>query len=184
MRVSAIAAMGQNRIIGHNNDLAWELPDDFQYFKDTTMGYPILMGRKTFQALGRPLPRRENIVITRHGELPHTEGIVVCYHLEEGLAKAKALALETWGVKEIFVIGGGEIYRQAMPWTNRLHLTFIDGRFEGDTTFPEVDFSQWELVEERRHPADERHAYSFRFTVWDRLVPARPLPDLPVAPQG
>lgn len=171
MRINSIAAMDRNRVIGLNNDLAWSLPDDFQYFKNKTLGHPIIMGRNTFEALGRPLPKRENIVISRREALP-IRGANVVHSLEEALAWVQKME-----VAEAFVIGGGQIYAQSMPWVDRLYLTFIDGTFEGDTYFPQVDYSQWKLIHEAHHPVDERHAYPFRYTVWDRKGNRRPLPD-------
>mgnify|MGYP006421011329 CR=1 FL=1 len=171
MRINSIAALDKNRVIGLNNDLAWSLPDDFQYFKNKTLGHPIIMGKNTYLALGKPLPRRRNIIIS-HQKDYQVEGAEVVGGLEEALALVTGL-----GVDDAFVIGGGQIYAQSLPWVDRLYLTFIDGEFEGDTYFPELDYTQWRLIHEEHHPVDERHAYPFRYTVWDRIAPRRPLPE-------
>lgn len=139
--VAAIAAMSKNFAIGKDNQLLWHIPDDFRHFKETTMGKPVIMGRKTYESLGKPLPGRTNIVITSKPE--QIEGdVVVTGNLEEALAKGKEVAAQS-GVDEIFIIGGGQIYEAALPQTERIYLTVIDQIYEGDTFFPRIDPAEW-----------------------------------------
>ncbi len=158
MNISIIVAAARNGAIGLENELLWHLPDDFRRFKKMTSGHPVVMGRKTFESLGRPLPRRSNIVISRHPDFS-PEGAVRVDSLEAALA----LAEEAPGSGEIFVIGGGEIYRQAFPLVSRIYLTEVHAELEGDTYFEIPDPSQWEVVRRELHPADERHLYSFEY---------------------
>ncbi|WP_234735239.1 dihydrofolate reductase [Tellurirhabdus bombi] len=167
MTLSLIAAVADNGVIGKDNDLVWKLPDDFKFFKQTTSGHPILMGRKTFEALGKPLPNRTNIVITRNTGFQAAGCIVV-----DSLEKAVEEGQKT-GAEEIFVIGGAEIYRQALPIADLLYLTDVKGTFEGDTYFPEYDAirsetSVWKERSRVPHTADERHAVAFDFVIWER----------------
>ncbi len=136
--ISAIAAIGANRVLGKNNELLWRVPADLKRFKALTMGHPIVMGRKTFDSIGRALPGRTSIVITRDIAWQH-EGVVVVNSVEEAIAKAKELDAE-----EAFVIGGAQIYQQALPYINRLYLTLIDDIKEGDAMFPayETEFTK------------------------------------------
>jgi dihydrofolate reductase len=155
MKLSVIVAMAANRVIGHENRLPWHLPADLQHFKQITMGKPILMGRKTYESIGRPLPGRTNIVITRDKNYV-AEGCVVVHSMEEAL-KAAADS------EEVMVIGGAEFYRQALPYAVTLYLTIVEGDFEGDAFFPELDDKQWHEVERTDYQPDEKnpHAYSF-----------------------
>lgn len=155
-RISLIAAMTDRRIIGHDGGMPWHLPDDLRHFKALTMGKPVLMGRKTFESIGRPLPGRRNIVISRKG-VPDMAGIEVAGSLEEALARA-----DDGTTEEIMVIGGGEIYRLALPRAERIYLTHIEIDAPGDTVFPEIDPRIWHEVARVSHPArDGRPAYSF-----------------------
>lgn len=139
--IAAIAAMSKNRVIGRDNALPWHIPEDFKYFKRTTFGKPVIMGRKTYESLGQPLPGRINIVISRN---PDTiEGDVFAVDtLEKAIERATAIATAE-SVEEIFIIGGGQIYEAALPQTDRLYLTVIDETFEGDAHFPEFNQSDW-----------------------------------------
>jgi len=134
-RVNIVAALGKDRVIGKDNQLLWHIPEDLKRFKLLTLGHPVIMGRKTLESiiagLGKPLPGRTNIVVTRDPEWKY-EGVVVCHSLEEALGKAQEIDQE-----EIFIGGGAEIYTQSLPFTNRLYLTLIEGDHEGDTFFPE-----------------------------------------------
>ena len=161
MLISLIAAVAENGVIGRDNELVWRLPDDFNYFKQTTTGHPIIMGRKTFESLGKPLPNRVNILITRNPDFA-PEGTTVTKSLDEALEKA----LHTQS-PEAFVIGGAEIYRQALPKADRLYLTEVKATFKGDTYFPDYNRADWHEVSRRHHPADERHAVAFDFVVWE-----------------
>lgn len=147
IRVSAIVAMSRNRAIGKNNQLLWNIPEEFRYFKTTTMGKPVIMGRKTYESLGRPLPGRANIVISRNPD--SIEGDVFAVDtLEKALARATAIA-EKDGIDEVFIIGGAEIYKAGMPVTDRLYLTVIDRDYDGDTFFPEFDPADWTEISAR-----------------------------------
>ena len=160
-RVSLIAALAENRTIGRAGGLPWHLPDDLKHFKRLTVDHTIIMGRKTYQEVNRPLPGRRNVVISRDSTF-RPEGVTVVSTLEEALALG---ATE----EEMFVIGGGEIYRLALPYADRLYLTIVHASVEGDTTFPRLDEGAWILEEELHHPADERHPMSFTFRTYVRL---------------
>lgn len=169
MTVSLIAAVAQNGIIGRNNangkpDLPWHLPDDFQFFKATTSGHPIIMGRKSLDALGKPLPKRTNIVVTRNQDF-QMPGVTIVHTLNEALTEARKLE-----DSEIFVIGGAEVYAMALPIANRLYITEIERSYEGDTHFPAFDKTEWREVSRRHHPADERHETAFDFVVYERAT--------------
>ena len=149
--ISLIWAMARNRVIGNAGRLPWDLPDEMAHFKRSTFDRPVIMGRRTFQTMGRPLPGRHNIVPSRSGIEAY--GATVTSTLDGALAAA--------GDGECFVIGGAEPYAEALPRAHRLIATFIDAEIDGDTRFPEFDLGAWRLVERTRHPADERHAYPF-----------------------
>ncbi|MYE23257.1 MAG: dihydrofolate reductase [Gammaproteobacteria bacterium] len=162
MIVSAIWAMTRNRVIGKDGDLPWRLPDDQRFFRRTTLGKPVIMGRKTFDEIGRPLPKRRNIVLSRRGV--RCEGVEVVRDLDSALALAASDAPE-----EAFIIGGAEIYALALPRTDRLYMTLIDAELEGDTWFPDFELAQWREVKRTEHPADERHAWPFSIHVMERV---------------
>lgn len=162
MIVSLIVAVAENGVIGKDNQLPWHLPNDLKYFKNQTWGLPILMGRKTFDSIGKPLPGRQSIVITRSQDWQH-EGVEVVHSVEEAVQKA-----ETLGAKEIFVIGGAEIFATALPQANRIYRTRIHHSFEGDVFLPELNESEWQLVRSRYCTADEKNAYAHSFEVWER----------------
>ncbi|WNG29891.1 dihydrofolate reductase [Cystobacter fuscus] len=158
MRLSAIVAMASNRCIGRDNTLPWRLPADLQRFKRLTLGHTLLMGRKTYESIGRPLPGRTMLVVTRqHGWAP--EGIEVAHSLEEALARARG--------DEVFLAGGAQLYEQAMDRVRRLYLTRIDREYEGDTFFPDVDLSAWRLTAEESHPATDTTP-PFAFLTYER----------------
>lgn len=162
MTLSIIVAASENNVIGINNHLPWHLPVDMKYFKDMTMGKPIVMGRKSFEELGRVLPGRPNIMITRQKDYT-AEGLYAVPSLEAGIEKAK-----TFGTEEIFITGGGEIFKMALPIIDRLYLTRVHAEVTGDTYFPEFDPRGWKLVKNERHEKDEKHAYALTFQVWER----------------
>ncbi len=155
MKLSLIAAMADNRVIGHENRLPWHLPADLQHFKAITLGKPVLMGRKTWESIGRPLPGRTNIVITRDtGYI--AEGCLVAHSLEEAVRAAGEAA-------EVMVIGGAQLYRQALPLADTLYLTLVHAEIQGDTRFPAWQPGEWRETARVDHEADDRnpHAYSF-----------------------
>jgi dihydrofolate reductase len=163
MRISAIAAMSKNRVIGKDNQLPWHLPADMKFFQRTTKGHHVIMGRKNYQSLGKPLSDRTNIVITRNPNFV-SSGCLVVHTLEEALALAHRA-----GEEEAFIIGGGEIYRLAMDYLDRIYLTTIDLVIHGDVSFPEFDQAQWHLVQEEYFQQDEKNAYAFVIQIFDRI---------------
>jgi dihydrofolate reductase len=161
MKISIIVAMAANRVIGHENRLPWHLPADLAHFKTITMGKPILMGRKTWESIGRPLPGRTSIVIT-HDSTYQADGCVVVHSIEAALEAAQ-------GHDEVMVIGGAELYRQVLPRADTLYLTRVEGDFEGDTLFPELDATGWNEVANESHTADERNPCPYRFITLERV---------------
>lgn len=154
--ISAIAAIAkESRIIGNKGQIPWHIPEDFVHFKSKTMGHPIIMGRKTFETFPKPLPGRTHIVITRDTEYKVPEGVFVCDSVE----KAIEIAKEKAGSEEIFIIGGGQIYKEALPFTNRLYLTLVDGDFEGDTFFP--DYAEFYKKVEENSTSNEKNSFTF-----------------------
>lgn len=163
MIISMIAAMGSNRVIGKDNDIPWHLPDDFKYFKDTTKGHHVIMGRKNWESLPpsfQPLPGRTNIVITRQQDY-RAEGATVVGTLDEALDIARKSEEQ-----EAFIIGGGEIYRMGLGLANRIYLTEINAAFDGQVTFPEFNKSTWKEVSRDHHPTDDRHQHAFDFVIY------------------
>jgi dihydrofolate reductase len=165
--ISLIVAMAQNGVIGRDNSLPWRLPEDLRRFRAFTLGKPILMGRKTFESLGRPLPERTNLVLTRDRSW-FAHGVIVVHSLEQALAQAGSSA-------ELVAIGGAEIYRLLLPLARRIYLTHVHADVPGDSTFPEFDPTQWADVECSSHPADDAHAYPLTFVTLER----RNAPEVP-----
>ena len=163
MILSLLVAAGENHVIGKNNQLPWHLPNDLKYFKNQTWGMPILMGRKTFESIGKPLLGRKSIVITRSNNWTYDE-VDVVHSIEEAIKKA-----EGYGVKEIFVIGGAEIFRTSFSTADRIYLTRIHHQFDGDAFFPELQEKEWNLVKQRFCKADEKNAFDHSFQVWERI---------------
>ena len=151
--IAIIAAMARNGVIGNANTLPWSLPADLQHFRELTWGKPIIMGRKTAESLGKALPGRENIVISRQTDLT-LPGMEIVHDLDEALAGHHG---------EVLVIGGAEIYRQAIPRAGIMYLTMLDAEFEGDTMFPAYVHDDWEQIDEACHPADQKNPYPYRF---------------------
>ncbi len=151
--------MSENRVIGRDGGLPWRLSADLRRFKRLTMGHHIIMGRKTFQAIGRLLPGRTSVVLTRRADF-HADGVVVAHDIEE----AKNLSA---GDDEVFVVGGGEIYRDALPSVDRIYMTLVHASIVGDTFFPEFRPVEWQMVEQTRHAADEKNEYEYSFLVYD-----------------
>ncbi|MCC7037944.1 MAG: dihydrofolate reductase [Alphaproteobacteria bacterium] len=166
MKVSLIAAVAENGVMGKGDWLPWEIKSEFQYFKKTTLGHPIIFGRKTLETLGGPLPKRENIVVTRDPNYT-TEGAVVKHTLEAAITHAKSTA-ERDGVEQVFVGGGAEIYALALPHADRLYLTEIHLKPDGDTVFPPFDRSQWVEVKREFHKAKEGESADYTITVLER----------------
>lgn len=164
--LSVIVAAARNGVIGRNNALPWHLPEDLRYFKRVTMGKPIVMGRKTWESIGRPLPGRTNIVITRRPDYA-AEGARVVGSLEEALSLAEDIALID-GTDELLVIGGAEIYRAALPLASRLYLTEVHADVPGDAYLPEVDWAQWREVSRESFAASETNPYDYSFVVYER----------------
>lgn len=162
MKLSLIVAASENNVIGRGNALPWRLPDDLAFFRRTTEGHPVILGRKNYESIGRPLPNRRNIVISRKPGLA-IAGCDVAGSFEEALALARSEETD-----EVFVIGGGEIYRQALPMADYIYLTRVHAEIEGDVVFPELAPEEWREVHREGHPADDRHAYPFTFLVYER----------------
>ncbi len=160
MLVSIIAAMDRNRLIGSNNQLPWHLPADLAHFKQVTMGKPIIMGRKTYESIGRPLPGRTNIVLTRSPDF-HAEGVVTANTLQQALDYASV-------EDEVMIIGGSSIYELALPGADRLYLTYVESDCEGDAWFPEFDIERWRIIASEQHAADEKNSSDYRFVTYDR----------------
>ena len=162
--ISSIVAIARNYVIGNAGGMAWHIAEDFKYFKRTTIGKPILMGRKSYVALGKPLPGRPNVVISRnHMDPINNDGPFFVKTIEDALNLCKQKAREL-GVDEIFITGGGQIYADTLPITERLYITVIDKDYEGDTYFPEFDWSEWKIVSEDKREGDP----SFTFYVLER----------------
>jgi dihydrofolate reductase len=154
--------MARNNVIGRDNALPWRLPEDLKHFKSVTMGKPVLMGRKTYESIGKPLPGRTNIVLTRDAAW-HADGVVVVHSIDEALRG-----------DEVAGIGGAEIFRLLMPLTARIHLTRIDADIDGDTFFPAIDYSQWVETDNRQFAADERNPHNMTFVTLNRVPATTP----------
>lgn len=160
MRISAVVAMAQNRVIGKNNQLPWRLPADLRYFKALTLGKPILMGRKTHEAIGRVLPGRRNIILTRNKAF-QVSGAKVIYSFEEVL---KGLKEED----ELMLIGGAQLFQALLPEIQKIYLTKVHAIVEGDSYFPELNPTEWQEIYCEDHPADHENEYAYSFSVWER----------------
>jgi len=166
MKLSLIVAQSKNRVIGNNNELPWRLPKDLQYFKRVTLGKPIIMGRKTYDSIGRPLPGRVNIVISSNQALV-IEGVTVVTSLQGALDLAKVVC-EEQEIDEVMVMGGAQVYRQALPLVDRLYITQVDAVIDGDAFFPEIDYSHYQQVDDEQHFADESNPYNYQFLTFDK----------------
>jgi dihydrofolate reductase len=163
MIISTIVAVGKNNAIGIDNDLPWHMPADLKFFKETTLGLNVLMGRKSFESVGRPLPGRTNIVVTRNKNFYHS-GVITVNSIEEGILYAQDNKQE-----ELFIIGGSNIYAQTQHLWNKLYLTKVDTVVENATAyFPEIDFTLWKHEWERKHIADEKNKFDFSFNLYTR----------------
>ncbi len=160
--ISLIVAMGENRLIGKDNQLPWHLPQDLAYFKRMTMNHKIVMGRKTYESIGRPLPGRENIILTRDHSYK-MDGCKVLHSIEEILELSKNTD------EKIFVIGGAEIFKEILPYSDRLYMTHIHHNFEGDTFFPQLKDTDWETVSVESGIKDMKNPYEFDFVVYQKI---------------
>ncbi|WP_449536640.1 dihydrofolate reductase [Ferdinandcohnia sp. Marseille-Q9671] len=160
--ISLLLAMDKNQLIGKDNDLPWRLPADLAYFKRVTMGHPIIMGRKTYDSIGRPLPGRENIIVTRD-KTYHAEGCKVIHSIEE------IVTLSENTEQELFVIGGAEIFKEILPYSDRLYITEIEEEFEGDTYFPAFDKADWKVISKEKGIKDEKNQYDYTFLVYEKV---------------
>lgn len=161
MNLTLIAAMSKNRIIGNNNELIWHLPADLKRFKSLTNGHHIIMGRKTYESLGRPLPNRTNIIITRQKDF-QAPGCLIVHSLEEAIQKSI-------GDEQPFIVGGAEIYKQALPYANKIELTIVDSEYDGDSSFPEIDAKKWEIVSKENYPSDEKNKHNMSFIQYRKI---------------
>ena len=165
MILSVIVAMAHNRVIGLNNQMPWHLPADLAWFKKNTLNKPVIMGRKTFESIGRPLPNRHNIVISRQIESSDNKISNVSWvkSIDEAISLAQAQQPD-----EVFIIGGGNIYQQVLPLIDRLYLTHIDAELQGDTYFPDYLPEQWQVIYQEDHQADEKNSYPYQFEILQR----------------
>ena len=160
--ISLVVAAAENNAIGKNNQLLWHLPNDLKFFKNITWAGVVIMGRTTFESVNKPLPGRTNIVITQQKDWT-AEGVIVASNFLDALEKAQAA-----GVKEFFVIGGGQIYLEAFSMAKKIYLTRVHAHLEGDVFFPAIDANQWKLMEKNECKSDEKHAYDYTFEIWER----------------
>ena len=163
MIVSLICAIAENGVIGGNNSLLWRLPKEMKSFVSLTTGHTVIMGRKTYQSVNRPLPNRVNVVVTRQQDF-QAEGCVIVHSLEEAIASA-----QDHGETEALVIGGEQIYREALQVSQKMYLTHIEGTFEGDIYFPQWNAEEWREVQRIVHEIDEKHAYRFSICTYERI---------------
>lgn len=168
VRVSMIAAVAENGVIGRENDMPWYIPSDLQFFKRTTLGKPLIMGRKQFESVGRPLPKRVNIVVSRQpGYQP--DGVIVINDFDAAIAHAKSIAVDD-GVDEVMIIGGGEIYRRGLVLADRLYITHVELQPEGDVYFPDIDPEIWDVVDTPLVAPSDKDEASYRNAVYARRV--------------
>ena len=161
MIITLIAAMDKNGVIGNKGKLPWNMPADMKYFRDNTRGKPVIMGRKTYESIGRPLPDRPNIIIT-HDQNYKAEGCIIVNSSDEALKAAG-------NAEEVMIIGGSQIYKEFLPKVNRMYLTFIDAKFEGDTYFPEYKIEEWKETSYEEHERDAENQYDYRFVVLEKV---------------
>jgi dihydrofolate reductase len=162
LTIGMVVAASTNNVIGKNNHLVWNLPNDLKFFKNKTWGFPVIMGRKTFEEVNQPLPGRTNIVITRKPDWK-AAGAITTSTLEDAVEQAAAT-----NAKQIFIIGGGEIYRQSMEIADTIYITRVHAVLEGDAFFPAIDGQRWGMVSNEDFPIDAKHAYAYSFQVWKK----------------
>lgn len=161
MPIAQVVAISQNRVIGKDNQLIWHMPADLKHYKNITMGHHMIMGRKTYESIGRPLPGRTTVIITRDKNYK-AEGCIIVNSLDEAL---KVAASDS----EPCIVGGGEIFRQAMSITDKIYLTIIHHDFEGDTFYPELDPAEWKLIKREDFQPDEKNRYPYSFCEYERV---------------
>ncbi|WP_079530077.1 dihydrofolate reductase [Halobacillus hunanensis] len=161
--ISFVFAMDKNQLIGKDNDLSWYIPNDFKFFKETTWDETIIMGRKTFDSFGKPLPNRKHIILTSREEY-EVEGCEIIHSIDE-IIKLN----QTYPEKEWFVIGGGVLFEAMLPYADRMYMTYIDHAFEGDAYFPPYEEADWRLVKETKGIKDEKNPYDYYFRIYDRV---------------
>ena len=161
--LTIIVAVSENQVIGKDNDLIWDLSIDLKRFKSLTSGHNMIMGRKTFESFPKPLPNRTHIVITRQKNYPVSDGVIVVNSIEEAVKNIK-------NDDQPYIIGGGEIYKQALPYASVIELTRVHGFFDGDTYFPEIDLDQWKETKREFISKDENHAYDFSFITYKKIT--------------
>ena len=152
--IAIVVAVAENNVIGKDNQLIWHLPADLRFFKNLTMGHPILMGRKTYESIGKPLPGRTTVIVTRQHDF-EALGCIVTNSVDEAIAEARKLD------QDVYIIGGAEIYKQALNKVDTIYLTRVHHAFDGDTFFPEIDEKNWEVASEEKHEPDEKNKYSY-----------------------
>lgn len=160
MKIAIIAAIAKNNAIGSDNKLLWHLPADLQFFKQTTLNNTIIMGRKTFDSIGKALPKRTNIVITSNPAF-QAPGCIVVSNLKDAIAKADS--------EEVFIVGGAQIYQQSMEIADKMYITHVHHHFDGDTFFPAIDDKLWRVVFREDHQKDDKHAYNFSFVIYEKI---------------
>lgn len=165
MKIAMMVAMAQNGVIGNNNQLPWHLPEDLKYFKKTTMGKPVIMGRKTFDSIGKALPGRLNIVVSRNPKLLLPEGVLLAATVEQAVDIAR---IENPDAEEIMIMGGEQIYRQAFPLASKLYLTKVHSDVKGDAYFTGFDESQWQQTAVQTFQADDKNPYDYSFCVFEK----------------
>lgn len=160
--ITIIAAIGKNNALGKNNQLLWKLPKDMKHFKSLTENHPVVMGRKTYESIGKPLPNRTNIVVSRR-ENWFSEDILIVSKLKEAIKFAKKIN------EDIFILGGGDIYKQTIELADKLEITFVDDDFEADTFFPKIDSKIWQKTDEEFHEKDAKNNHNFYFQTYERI---------------
>ena len=163
MKISMIVAMGRDNVIGKQNKMPWDLPADLKYFKDVTLGHPVVCGRKTLESMGGPLKGRRNIILSRNKDYKPDCDCEVVHSVDE------VLQLSSASNEEVFIIGGAEIYKMFLPYANKLYITTIDQDFEGDTFFPEISEDEWSQVSVKEGQRDEKNPYHYQFRVFQRI---------------
>jgi dihydrofolate reductase len=165
MKLSLIVAVSDDNVIGQNNSLPWHLPEDLKFFKSHTIGKPVVMGRKTYESLGRPLPGRLNIVLSGSPDKALPEGVLLYNNLDEVIKR-----LQEENSDEAFIIGGGNLFETCLPYIDRMYITRVHGNFPaGNVYFPDVDHTHWKLAWEEKHEADNKHQYPYTFQQYERL---------------
>lgn len=160
MRISLIAAMDRNRVIGKENDIPWRIPEDWKYVKNITKGYPIILGRRNLESIGKPLPDRRNIILTRNEDF-NFKGCEIVHSIEDVFEICR-------DEKEIFIFGGEQIYNIFLPYVQKMYITNIHDEFEGDTFFPEINFNEWEEISVRKGIKNDKNPYEYYFHVYER----------------